>query len=367
MYYATLCAIAKDEDHALPEWTRYHLRIGFEHVCLYDNGSRTPIRVLLREHVEKGHVTVIDFPLQDRPQLSAYASALAAFGKDSVWMGFIDLDEFVVPKTCADIRELLDAYAEHAGLAAHWKVFGSNGHAARPAAVVVKSYTGVIERNAHIKTIVRPRHVAAVVTPHHFRYAGGRCCVNEDGVPVLGPHSYHASRCIQINHYYYKSREDFAEKMARGLATPGKDGRAVRVEAEWDAFDRQFALAGEYDDAALRLADGLPDMPDAEWRKDFAVFAGDIARSVASGDIPQALEMLRRCLRYHDGPHAWLIGAKLSLQTGDTAACLGYVGRVLRDLASPLREQGYRCLIEYDRASVETEKAAGIAAELNHL
>jgi hypothetical protein len=367
MHYATLCAIAKDEDHALHEWTRYHLHIGFEHIYLYDNGSRTPICNVLREHVESGRVTVIDFPLRARPQLSAYASALAEFGKDTVWMGYIDLDEFLVPKSRTDIREVLDAYAEHAGLAANWKIFGSNGHATRPAAGVITSYPGVIERNNHIKTIVRPRHVATVVTPHHFRYAAGYCCVNEDGVPVLGPRSYHASRCIQVNHYYYKSREDFAEKMARGLATPGKDGRAVRMEAEWEAFDSQFMLAGEYDDAALKLASGLPDMPEAEWRQDFAVFAGNIARCLASGDLPQALEILRRCLRYHDGPRAWLIGAKLALQTGEMTACLGYLTRLLRDLDSPWREEGYQCLIEYYRAGGEAEKADSIAAELNSL
>ncbi|MDR0466089.1 MAG: glycosyltransferase family 92 protein, partial [Deltaproteobacteria bacterium] len=204
MHYATLCAIAKDEDHSLLEWTRFHLHIGFEHIFIYDNGSREPIRRLLQDFVERGLVTVVDFPLKDRPQLSAYASALAEFGKDSVWMGFIDLDEFVVPKACADIRELLDGCAEHAGLAAHWKIFGSNGHETRPVAGVIKSYTGVVNRNNHIKTIVRPARVAGVATPHHFRYSVGHCCVNEDGVPVLGPQSYHASRRIQINHYYYK-------------------------------------------------------------------------------------------------------------------------------------------------------------------
>ena len=369
MYYATLCAIAKDEDHALPEWVRYHLHIGFEHIYLYDNGSRTPIRDVLQDYVGNGLVTVIDFPLTDRQQLSAYAASLARFGQGTVWMGYIDIDEFVVPKTCADIRELLDAYAAHAGLAAHWKIFGSNGHAARPAAGVIKSYTGVIECNSHIKTIVKPRHVTAVVTPHHFRYAGGQCCVNEDGIPVLGPRSYHASRCIQLNHYYYKSREDFSAKMARGLATPGKDGRAVRAETERAAFERQFALAGEYDDAALRLACGLPDtaVPDvtaAAWHKGFVAFADDIARCIASGDVSQALAILRRCLRYHDGPQTWLVGAKLSLQTGDTAACLGYLARLLRELDSPLREHGYRCLMEYYRACGEAGKADSIAAEL---
>ena len=369
MYYATLCAIAKDEDHALSEWTRYHLHIGFEHIYLYDNGSRAPIRDVLRDYVANGLVTVIDCPLMDRQQLSAYAASLAQFGKDTVWMCYVDIDEFVVPKTYADIRELLDAYAAHAGLAAHWKVFGSNGHATRPAEGVIRSYTGVIDRNKHIKTIAKPRHVAAVAKPHHFRYADGQFCVNEDGIPVLGPYSYHASRCIQINHYYYKSREDFSVKMARGLATPDKNGRAARDEAEWAVFDRQFTLAGEYDDAALRLVLGLsdvsaPDVPAAEWRKDFAAFADDIARSAAAGDIQRALAILRHCLRYHDGQQAWLVGAKLALLAGDTAACPGYLARLLRDFDSPWREQGYRCLMEYYHAIGETDKACSIAAEL---
>ncbi|MCL1985267.1 MAG: hypothetical protein FWG59_02320, partial [Betaproteobacteria bacterium] len=150
----------------------------------------------------------------------------------------------------------------------------------------------------------------------------------------------------------------------------GKDGRAARDGAEWRAFERQFAQTGEYDDAALRLAEGLPEAfgpgTAAAWRKDFAAFAGDIARCAASGDIPRALETLRLCLRYHDGPQAWLVGAKLALLADDAAACLGYLAKLLRELDSPLREQGYRCLMEYYRSAGEAEKADSIAAELAH-
>jgi hypothetical protein len=171
------------------------------------------------------------------------------------------------------------------------------------------------------------------------------------------------------NWNYYKSREDFAAKMARGLATPGKDGRATREEVEWEAFERQFTLVGEYDDAALRLVDAFPDAsaPDAraaEWNTQFAAFADDIARCAASGDISQALRILRRCLRYHDCQQAWLIGAKLSLLADERAACLAYLARLLREPDSQLREQGYRCLMECYRASGEQAKADGIAAEL---
>ncbi|MDR0238843.1 MAG: hypothetical protein LBI88_01270, partial [Deltaproteobacteria bacterium] len=97
----------------------------------------------------------------------------------------------------------------------------------------------------------------------------------------------------------------------------------------------------------------------------FAAFGDDIARCAASGDILQALEILRRCRRYHDGPQTWLIGAKLSLLADNGPDCLNYLVRLLRELDSPLREEGYRCLMEYYRASGEAAKADSIAAELN--
>lgn len=42
MYYASICAIVKDEDKDIREWLNYHFAIGFEHVLIYDNNSRNP-------------------------------------------------------------------------------------------------------------------------------------------------------------------------------------------------------------------------------------------------------------------------------------------------------------------------------------
>ena len=49
MYYASICAIAKDEDKNLREWVLYHFAIGFEHIVIYDNNSKNPIKNILSE------------------------------------------------------------------------------------------------------------------------------------------------------------------------------------------------------------------------------------------------------------------------------------------------------------------------------
>jgi hypothetical protein len=117
--YASICAVAKDEDPYLVEWAEYHLGIGFEHIYVYDNGSAVPVRDTLRELVDAGLVTVVDFPSTVEQQLAAYADCLAVHGADAVWTAFIDIDEFIVPKSCDDIRDFLDAYRDCGALGIH--------------------------------------------------------------------------------------------------------------------------------------------------------------------------------------------------------------------------------------------------------
>ena len=72
MYYACVCAIAKDETPHLREWALHHFAVGFEHIVLYDNGSAVPAALTLADLADAGLLTVIDFPRREAPQLSAY-------------------------------------------------------------------------------------------------------------------------------------------------------------------------------------------------------------------------------------------------------------------------------------------------------
>lgn len=375
MRYASLCAIARDEDAFLVEWADYHLRLGFEHIYLFDNNSRTPAREILAEFTACDLVTVIDFPLSKNQQLSAYAASLREFGPSTVWMGYIDIDEFVTPKTRTDIRDVLERYAEYGGLAAHWKVFGSEGHRRRPEGGVVRNYTTVVADDAHVKSIVRPAAVASVASPHHFTYAPGLYCVNEDEVPVLGHYSYHTADTIQINHYYYKSFEDFVEKKARGLATQAKSGEAERDDRAFDDFARKALVPGVRDETALRLLDVWSEVEAASPRAvkdaflrdaftDFAGFSQAVAASLAGGDPAGALRAARTCLRYHDTPQAWLMLARLYIMRRDKERARQFIARLLQALDAPWREQGYVCLAEYYRKFGQPRKADAILAEL---
>lgn len=228
---ACLCGIARDEAAAdVREWVCYHLGLGFTHVALYDNGSREPLREVLAPLVARGTVSVTDFPLREAPQLSAYFHALRLWRGRAFWLAFLDIDEFLVPLTGRGtdgepwLSRLLRPYERFGGVALHWMMMGSGGHLRRPPGGTLVNYNEALGLDAHVKSIVRPELVARPLSPHHFAYRDGMYAVNEDGFPVAGACSYPTARHLRVNHYYYKSQQDFETKIARGLATPVPGG-----------------------------------------------------------------------------------------------------------------------------------------------
>ncbi len=247
-YYASLCAIAKDE-LTIRNWLFYHFSIGFEHAVIYDNESEVPLTDVLSDFIEAGLVDVELFRKESRPQLQVYTKFLKEHGHTAKWVAFIDIDEYIVPKSCSDIREYLSDYEEYAGLVMSWVVFGSNGHETRPAQPVPVAYPNCLHQSTAIKSIVQPEYtVPRVLNPHFFYFQPGKYCVNEDRFPVYGSLMYHTSCTIQLNHYRFMSREDYAVKMKRGCADQVKKDPKRKVN-EMEPFEEQWGKKGTPDSA----------------------------------------------------------------------------------------------------------------------
>lgn len=309
---ACLCAIARDERaEDLREWVCYHLGLGFTHIALYDNGSREPLREVLAPLVAQGAISVIDFPLREAPQLSAYFHALRLWRGRTFWLAFLDIDEFLTPLSPppaageAILPRLLRPYERFGGLVLHWMMMGSAGHEQRPPGATLCNYREALGLETHVKSIVRPECVVRPLSPHHFAYAEGLYAVNEDGFPVVGPESYPTARHLRVNHYYYKSRQDFADKIARGLATPVPGG--VRSMENFLAGLRRPARP---DDAVLPwLAGGAAWAARAGWPWPLSQAGGGREESARPLRLVNHAEMrtlreLWRQLRALSGGHA---------------------------------------------------------------
>ncbi|WP_297670184.1 glycosyltransferase family 2 protein [uncultured Desulfovibrio sp.] len=318
--YACICAIARDEDpEDLKEWLWYHLGLGFERAIIYDNNSRKPIATTLAAEVAAGLAEVVPFPQREAPQLSAYFHALRQWKGRCRWLAFLDIDEFFVPLAAPagtkgrskggvpDVRDILAMYEPFAGIAAHWLMMGSSGHVRRPPGGAVRNYRQALRLESQYKSVVRPEKTLRPLSPHHFAFTPGACAVNEDGFPVTEHLSYPTARFLRINHYYYKSQEDYARKILRGTATPLKSGTR-----KMDAFYAQLNCPTRTDDAACRcaacgeaLADRSPEdvrrMLCAPAEKDLLGYV-TAADALAAQRPDDAREQLRLAMRYHDVP-----------------------------------------------------------------
>ena len=263
--YLTAVVIAKNEASYLVEWLEFHQLVGIEHVYIYDNGSTDLTRDVLRPYLECGYVTYIPWASFDQnavPQRQAYAHALCNFGPRWRWMAFIDVDEFLFPLKNDSLQTVLPAYDDLPAVGVHWHMFGFSGHMRRPPGLVIESYTqrapipsGRDDMLIKWKSIVDPTKVKAVVSPHVFMLEDGRKgAYDEDRRWILKTqHATAPSSILRLNHYFTKSQDELAAKIAKGSV-----GRLFIQGTSSKNFAAQRAAAVELktvkDEAILRFA-----------------------------------------------------------------------------------------------------------------
>jgi len=242
MKYFSVCCIAKNEHPFICEWIDHHILIGAEKIIIFDNNSDPPLRIFLREYIENKIVSVHEINGKEQ-QIPAYYNCLSKYASEFKWIAFIDVDEFLIPKISDDIRMILTDYEDYGGLGVHWVEFGSSGHIIRPKAFQMKSYVYRFPldypKNLHIKSIVQPGKVYIPNNPHRFIYKNPWYCVDENYFPIAESQGPFTAEKVQLNHYYYRSQQDFFQKIDRGRA----DRADAAGRRKHDAFFQQLKRA----------------------------------------------------------------------------------------------------------------------------
>lgn len=125
-YKVSICAIFKDEADYIKEWIEYHKIVGVEHFYLYNNNSSDNYLEILKSYIDNGNVTLNDWPMK-QGQMQAYQHWADNYKNESKWVGFIDLDEFVVPNNANNIYDFLKDFKNRPVVVIYWRYFGSSG------------------------------------------------------------------------------------------------------------------------------------------------------------------------------------------------------------------------------------------------
>lgn len=254
MHYLTIGAVFRTENSWLEEWIRYHIAVGVEHFILYNDDDDTHVSDrILKPYVEQGIVENVHMNRGNNPfnHAGRYRSMLDSMTGSTRWLAFIDLDEFILPSHCDDLRQLLQEYEDYNGLAINWSIYGTSGYIKRPQTqinhLLYRSETHW-EPNKFVKSIVKPETVVRDNGDyvHYFPTTGGET-VNESYENVTWITHEISTEKVRINHYVVRSYQDFWEvkfqrNNAIGAPIQGNDyfERHDRNEVFDDEISRRF-------------------------------------------------------------------------------------------------------------------------------
>lgn len=223
-----MVSISKNEGPYIKEWIEFHKLVGFTKFYFYDNESEDNTVEVLKPYIDSG---LVEYTLMEGKgrQLDAYNDALAKHKDECRWMAFMDMDEYLMPSKPFDpiykvVEELVDKAGNGAaGVGVNWCIYGSSHLEKTPQGLISENfiYRGTEKDwgNFHIKTVCNPRLVKDYISPHYPLYKVGGYSINDsDGKRLWGWFCHDVKwQSLRINHYYSKSKEQFIQKISRGL------------------------------------------------------------------------------------------------------------------------------------------------------
>jgi hypothetical protein len=147
-------------------------------------------------------------------------------------MAFIDADEFLFPVTEDRLTDVLRRYEDVAALVVPWHMFGFSGHDTPPPGLVIENFTFRapfpcvdFPKLTRWKSIVDPARVRQIVSAHTFDVDGLACDENRRPLkPKFHPRLW-SSNVLRINHYFTKSKKEFAAKAPLAAELAGEASR----------------------------------------------------------------------------------------------------------------------------------------------
>lgn len=228
-YDVSICAIFKNEAPYLKEWIEFNNIVGIDHFYMYNNNSEDDFEAVLEPYIKRGLVTLIDWP-HNQKQMECYQTCINDYASETKWLGFIDIDEFIVPKSTDSIYEFLQPFEKKAGAVnIYWRLFGTSGKIKRnQSGLVCEDFTvcwtkycdiGKCFYNTAFGFDSNTKYAKQLHHKFWANYKGknippvnifNHICVGNRNIADNGDFP------IQINHYFTKSYEEYAMKRSKG-------------------------------------------------------------------------------------------------------------------------------------------------------
>lgn len=207
MFY--ICTVIKNEHTYLKEWIEYHLSLGVDKICLFEDGDNThadivkdydKVELKKAENGDKSHLQL---------QRDVYNNFLQNTMKIGDWCAFIDADEFLMGMDVPTIKSTFNDLQE---ISVIWKIFNANRHEKSVKSRLteftepIKNWSSYLSHDS--KSIIHK-------LSDNLRFKSGIHHLYLPETNIVKQKAQWGNK-LWINHYYTGSLEDWKRRLERG-------------------------------------------------------------------------------------------------------------------------------------------------------
>ncbi len=257
----SICALFKNESPYLKEWIEYHKLIGVDHFYLYNNGSWDGFKKALQPYIKAKLVTLIQWPdftgpLMNNDDIWALSTQVAAYEnaakwkavKETKWLLFLEVDEFLVPCQEGKITDLLKKYDSYPGVILASEHYNASARGVLPPRRLVIETTEItaapkpiLQRSVE-KTIFKPDLCTSISwPPYRCRFKGEKEAFKVD------------KKVMRVNRYENRMAFQRVDQVKKKLTLE----KGAVTEAEMETLLKQ---GYEIEDREAPISRFIPDL-----------------------------------------------------------------------------------------------------------
>jgi hypothetical protein len=238
-----LCSPGKNENRYIKEFVEHYKNYGVDKIFLYDNNDLDGefFQQEINNYIKSNFVEIINFRGKIRPLFDMMNDCYKKNFKNYDWLIFFEMDEYIHLNNFKNIKKFLnnDKFNNCQKIQLNWVIHTDNNllyYENRPLKerfpeIEDKAKKNNINTNIFIKCILKG-HIPNIKirSVHSLNHNLQSCDGFGNYVKDKGPFASHPDfRNYYIDHYTFKSTEEFVNKLNKGDAL-FKDNRLFRIQ-----------------------------------------------------------------------------------------------------------------------------------------
>ena len=236
-----LCTIGKLENLYVREFVSHYKSYGVDKIFIYDNNNINDERfeTVINDYIRIGFVMIIDYRGKEKQQLKAYQDCLNKNYKEFSWIIFYDMDEFIHLKNFNNIKDYLNQpkFIKCQSIQLNMFFHNDNDLLYYDNRSLFQRFIKKIKRPIEpVKSIIKGNIKINISCVHNLNISLKSCNgfgkynkKEKNNILTKNPDfdSYY------LDHFCFKSTEEFVNKINRGSAFYGKEDSTKMVKIGW--------------------------------------------------------------------------------------------------------------------------------------